>query len=273
MANYKSYRLMNRLTDLFERKEKDILNIYFTAGYPKLEDTLIILKKLEETGVDMVEIGMPYSDPLADGATIQQTSQVALQNGMTLDRLFEQLSKMRQTVQLPVVLMGYFNQVLQYGEERFFERCAQVGIDGLILPDLPLREYELKYKSLFEAYNLKATFLMTPQTSPQRVKKITQLSSAFIYAVSSSSTTGKQTGFQTKQLDYFKQVQTIRNTGNSVLIGFGISNQETYEQACEYASGAIIGSAFLRALANGDDLETSIENFIQSIRPISVPTI
>ncbi|MCH2046786.1 MAG: tryptophan synthase subunit alpha, partial [Saprospiraceae bacterium] len=160
---------MNRLTNLFERKKRDILNIYFTAGYPNLNDTLVILKRLEELGVDMVEIGMPYSDPLADGATIQQTSQLALKNGMTLDILFEQLATMRSTIQLPVVLMGYFNQVLQYGEERFFEQCSKVGIDGLILPDLPLIEYELKYKQLFETYNLKATFLITPQTTTPRV--------------------------------------------------------------------------------------------------------
>jgi len=256
---------MNRLTALFEQKKEHILNIYFTAGFPKLEDTTQIIKYLADSGVDLIEIGMPYSDPLADGPTIQQSGQKAIENGMTLDHLFQQVQGVRQHTQIPLVLMGYFNQVMQYGEQRFINRCVEVGIDGLILPDLPVYEYETLYKDAIEKADLKVSFLITPQTSEERIRQIDELSSSFIYVVSNSSITGAKSDISEQQIAYFNRINAMQ-LKNPRLIGFGISNHATYSTACQYASGAIIGSAFIRMLEKAKNLEKDIEAFVDMVR-------
>ena len=255
---------MNRIKDLFKRKSKNILSIYFTAGFPELNSSMEILKQLEESGVDMVELGMPFSDPLADGPVIQHSSEVALQNGMNMDLLFEQTKEFRKHISIPVILMGYLNPLLQYGVEKFLQRAAENGFDGLIIPDLPLREYELHYKQLFEKYNLKNIFLITPNTTEERIKKIDALSDGFIYLVSTAGTTGARDSFSTEQQDYFKRIAFYK-LDNPLLAGFGISNSKTFEQACLHTNGAIIGSAFIKALQAGD-YKLQIEKFISSIK-------
>jgi len=197
---------MNRLERLFERKSADILNIYFTAGYPGLEDTVPLIRALDEAGADLIEVGMPYSDPLADGPTIQESGQAAIRNGMSIPKLFEQLKEVRQYTDIPLVLMGYFNPVMQYGEQRFFEHCAEAGIDGLILPDLPVYEYEHFYKAQIEEAGLQISFLITPQTSEERIRKIDELSTGFVYMVSDASITGAKRGISPKQIEYFERV-------------------------------------------------------------------
>jgi tryptophan synthase alpha chain len=257
---------MNRLNRLFQQKKEDILNIYFTAGFPRLEDTGTIILALEKTGVDLIEVGMPYSDPLADGPTIQQSGQVALKNGMTLPLLFEQMQAVRRETEIPLVLMGYFNQVMQYGEEAFIRKCIEVGVDGVILPDLPLFEYETYYRKMFEKYGLGISFLITPQTSEERIRKIDDLARGFIYVVSDSSITGAKEGISDKQLSYFQRIRGLQ-LKNPRLIGFGISDHETFAMACRYANGAIIGSAFIKALAEGgDDIEKAARDFVVKIR-------
>ena len=201
---------MNRIVELFQKKDQDILNIYFTAGYPQLQDTTTIIRALEEAGVDLIEIGMPYSDPLADGPTIQESGTQAIKNGMTLDLLFQQIEEVRQHSEIPLVMMGYFNQVMQYGEEKFFKRVAEVGVDGLILPDLPIFEYETFYKDMLEANDLTISFLITPQTSEERIRKIDALTRGFIYMVSNSSITGAKTGISEAQLAYFNRVNDMQ---------------------------------------------------------------
>lgn len=256
---------MNRLTALFEEKKEQILNIYFTAGFPNLEDTVQIINSLANSGVDLVEIGMPYSDPLADGPTIQKSGQKAIENGMTLDHLFTQVKEARKHTQIPLVLMGYFNQVMQYGEQRFIQKCAEVGIDGLILPDLPVYEYEALYKEAIEKADLKVSFLITPQTSKERIRQIDDLSSSFIYMVSNSSITGAKSDISEQQIAYFNRINAMQ-LKNPRLIGFGISNHATYSTACQYASGAIIGSAFIRMLEQSENLEQDIERFVSMVR-------
>lgn len=253
---------MNRIKDTLD-KNKKLLSIYFTAGYPNLNDTVPILKQLQDDGVDMVEIGLPFSDPLADGPTIQDSSTQALKNGMSTDVLFGQLKNIRETIHIPLILMGYFNPMLQYGISEFCERCKEVGIDGLIIPDLPLEEYLNHYKDTFEAYGLKMIFLITPQTSNERIRKIDQHSDAFIYMVSSASTTGAKSGFGEEQKAYFKRIQEMK-LRNPQIVGFGISNAHTFNQATESAKGAIIGSAFIKAVT-GDGL-SGITPFLGSIR-------
>lgn len=260
---------MNRLDQLFAKKNKDLLNIYFTAGYPGLMDTEQIILSLEKAGVDLIEIGMPYSDPLADGPTIQESGETALKNGMKLDLLFTQVAAARQKTEVPLVLMGYFNQMMQYGEDKFLSKCAEIGIDGLIIPDLPTFEYEAYYKALFEQYNLRISFLITPQTSSDRILKIAELSSGFIYMVSNSSITGAKTSISDKQLDYFNRINKL-DLKNPKLIGFGISSHDTFSTACQYANGAIIGSAFIKALKSTQNLDQSIQGFVQMIRGKSV---
>jgi len=256
---------MNRLDQLFAEKQSDILNIYFTAGYPQLEDTGRIIKALAENGVDLIEVGMPYSDPLADGPTIQQSGQQALKNGMTLPLLFEQIEAVRKEVEIPLILMGYFNQVMQYGERRFFERCASAGIDGLILPDLPIYEYENFYREMVEANGLRTSFLMTPQTNEARIREIDRLSTGFVYMVSDASITGAKRGLSEKQLEYFQRINQMQ-LDSPRLIGFGISDHNSFSTACQYANGAIIGSAFIRALAEGNNISDTIIQFVNSIR-------
>lgn len=255
---------MNRLDRLFQQKQKDILNIYFTAGYPNLEDTQTIILKLEESGADLIEIGMPYSDPLADGPTIQESGQVAIQNGMTLDILFRQIAEVRKQSEIPLVLMGYFNQVMQYGEARFFAKCAEAGIDGLILPDLPMDVYESDYQSLISDADLRISFLITPQTNEERILKTDELSTGFVYMVSRAAITGAKSGIDQQQIDYFNRINAME-LQSPILIGFGISSHETFKTACQYANGAIIGSAFIKALPQGVSIEPAIHNFVERI--------
>ncbi|WP_276392863.1 tryptophan synthase subunit alpha [Eudoraea chungangensis] len=254
---------MNNRIQLKLQEKQDLLSIYFTAGYPQLNDTVPIMEALEKAGVDMIEIGLPFSDPLADGPTIQQSSTKALRNGMNTEVLFEQLKTVRNTISIPLIIMGYFNPVLQYGVEAFCKNCADIGIDGLILPDLPLDVYKNEYESIFKKYNLLNMFLITPQTSVKRINEIDAASKGFIYMVSSASTTGAQDGFGDKQAKYFHRIQEM-NLNNPQIVGFGISNAETFKQATTYAKGAIIGSAFIKMLNN--DGVIGIADFIKKIR-------
>ena len=254
----------NRIDQLFETKKNNILNIFFTAGHPKLEDTIRIIKDLEQAGVDLIEIGMPYSDPLADGLTIQKSSSTALANGMELDVLFEQIKTARQTATVPLILMGYFNQMMQYGIDKFCGACRDTGVDGLIIPDLPMDIYEEEFQEKIRSYGLNVSFLITPQTSDERIQYADKLSDGFIYMVSSSSTTGAKQSIKNNQLDYFKRINSM-NLATPRLIGFGISNHATYARACEYSNGAIIGSAFINRL-NEDASVESILGFVKMVR-------
>ncbi|MCC4214336.1 tryptophan synthase subunit alpha [Leeuwenhoekiella parthenopeia] len=254
---------MNRINKKLQ-EDKKLLSIYFTAGYPKLQDTTTVIHELVKAGVDMIEIGLPFSDPLADGPTIQESSTAALKNGMTTSTLFEQIKDIRKTVDIPLIVMGYFNPMLQYGVEEFCAKCAEIGIDGLIMPDLPLAEYEMHYKAIFEKYDLKMIFLITPQTSDARIRQIDAASDAFIYMVSSASTTGKTSGFSTVQTDYFERIAKLQ-LKNPQIVGFGIKDEDTFKAATQTAKGAIIGSAFIKALT-ADGIE-GIGRFISTIRP------
>jgi len=256
---------MNRLEHLFATKKKDILNVYFTAGHPNLNDTETIILTLEEAGVDLIELGMPYSDPMADGPTIQNSSMAALKNGMTVELIFKQTEDVRQKSNIPLIMMGYFNQVMQYGEERFFRKCAAVGVDGLILPDLPVYVFEEKYKALFEELNLRISFLISPQTNEARIRQIDDLTRGFIYMVSSSSITGAKSGISEEQMAYFNRINDMQ-LKNPRLIGFGISDHQTYATACQFSSGAIIGSAFIKTLDQAKDLKSAIKGFVEMVR-------
>lgn len=257
---------MNRLQALFQKTTKDILSIYFTAGYPKLDDTVSILQELQKAGVDFVEIGMPFSDPVADGPTIQHSSEVALANGMTVKLLFDQLKDIRKTISIPLVLMGYINPVLQYGIEAFCAKCGEIGIDGVILPDMPMQIFLDEYKTHFDKYGLKNIFLVTPQSSDERIRWIDDHSEAFIYLVSSYSTTGSASSINNNQIDYFKRTESL-GLQNPRIVGFGISNASNFKTATQYANGAIIGSAFVKALGDeSQDLSTRIQQFIQGIK-------
>lgn len=255
----------NRLQKLFAEKQQNLLSVYFTAGYPNLNDTVDIILELEKNGVGLIELGMPFSDPLADGPTIQQSGEAALRNGMTIPKLFEQLKDIRQKTQIPLVLMGYLNPVMQYGVARFCQKCSEVGIDGLILPDLPLLDYVREYKAIFEENNLSKIFLVTPQTPEARIREIDSHTNGFIYMVSSASTTGSTTGKAVADTGYFERVASmkLRNPG---IIGFGIHDRHTFTQACNHAQGAIIGSAFIKALTKEGSLQQNIASFIQSIK-------
>ncbi len=254
----------NRIDKLFQEKKERILSVYFTAGYPKLDDTVPLIQALQSNGVDLIEIGMPFSDPVADGPVIQNSSLIALQNGMSIRKLFGQLKDIRQLVDIPLILMGYINPVLQYGVDAFCKKCNEVGIDGLIIPDLPLSVYQEEYKAIFEANNLHNIFLITPQTSDERIRLIDEASSGFIYMVSSNATTGAQASVSDFQKRYFERINSL-TLKNQRLIGFGISNAETFGNACRYANGAIIGSAFVKALEGSDSLEQKVSGFINSI--------
>lgn len=254
----------NRINKLFQEKKERVLSVYFTAGYPNLEDTVPVIQELVKNGVDLIEIGMPFSDPVADGPVIQHSSLIALQNGMSIRKLFDQLKDIRKTVKIPLILMGYINPVLQYGVEAFCQKCNEIGIDGLIIPDLPMDVYQEEFKSIFEANNLHNIFLITPQTSEERLKVIDHASSGFIYMVSSNATTGAKASVSDFQKQYFERVNSMA-LKNPRMIGFGISNTETFENACQYASGAIIGSAFVKALEGEKSLEQKVSDFINSI--------
>ncbi len=260
---------MTRIEELFKHKQQKVLNVYCTAGFPKLESTLEVMKALQQNGADLIELGMPYSDPLADGEVIQQSGAVALNNGMTIAKLFEQLKDFRSDSSplgaggLPVILMGYMNPVLQFGFENFCAKAAEVGIDGLILPDLPMYEYETEYGKIIKKYNLNLIFLVTPETKEDRLRQIDALSTGFLYAVSSSSTTGNNKDISGQEA-YFQKLQAM-NLKNPVLVGFGIKDRQTFEAACKYTNGAIIGSAYIKALGNGKDINTATKEFLQTI--------
>lgn len=251
---------MTRLQQLFQHK-KSILSIYYTAGYPNLGDTITIAEALEASGADLLEIGFPYSDPVADGPTIQASSKQALDNGMDLKTLFQQLKDLRKTVSIPVLLMGYVNPMLQFGVENFCKACAETGIDGCIVPDLPMVEYEELYEPIFTKYGLSNIFLITPQTAAERIQKIDSLSKGFIYLLSSSATTGQHLQVSNHTEAYFSRIADLK-LKNPTMIGFGISSKETFDKACQYANGAIIGSAFVKAL-DANDLRGSVETFMK----------
>jgi tryptophan synthase alpha chain len=253
---------MNRINQKLQ-EDKKLLSIYFTAGFPQLNDTVSILNKLEKCGVDFIEIGLPFSDPLADGPTIQESSTTALKNGMTSEILFEQLKDIRKTVSIPLIIMGYFNPIMQYGVQAFCKKCAEIGIDGLIVPDLPVKEYNEHYKTTFEENGLINVFLITPQTSDERIRFIDEISNGFIYMVSSASVTGSQSSFGNTQNEYFERIDTM-NLKSPQIVGFGISNSETFQQATGSAKGAIIGSAFIKHITE-NGLE-SIDQFVSGIR-------
>jgi tryptophan synthase alpha chain len=256
--------MSNRINELFATKKNKILSIYFTAGYPNLKDTVKIIQTLENSGVDLIEIGMPFSDPLADGPVIQDSSTIALANGMSIPILFEQIKSIRKTVKIPLILMGYINPIMQYGIEKFARKASAIGIDGVIIPDLPLQEYEEEYKLIFENCNLRNVFLITPQTSTERIKLIDLYSDGFIYMVSSSSTTGSKNGASDSQIGYFDRIKAMK-LKNPTMIGFGISDQKSFNKACDYANGAIIGTAFIKALTNIKDVEKATSDFVKSI--------
>lgn len=254
--------MMNRINIKLEENKK-ILSIYFSAGYPNLNDTVQIIEDLEKSSVDMIEIGLPFSDPLADGPTIQESSTKALHNGMTTKLLFDQLANIRQSVKIPLIIMGYFNPMLQYGVEEFCKKCQEIGIDGLIIPDLPVAIYAENYKEIFEKYGLINIFLITPQTSIDRIRFIDEVSNGFIYMVSSASVTGSSSGFGAEQESYFERIAQM-NLKNEQIIGFGINNKETFLQATQFAKGAIIGSAFIKHLTKNGTGKTS--DFVAAIK-------
>ncbi len=243
---------------------KNILNIYLTAGFPKLHDTVLIAEELEKNGVSMIEIGMPFSDPLADGPTIQHSSEIAIKNGITLAIIFEQITAIRKNSNIPIVMMGYYNQILQFGETEFFEKAKQVGVNGFIIPDLPLDIYTKKYKKQLEQLDLDMVFLITPQTTDARIKELDNASGGFLYVVSSFAITGEKKDIHQKQIAYFKRLKTLHLT-KPTLIGFGIHDKATFDTACQYANGAIIGSAFIKAIAKSTDLKKTIKQFIGNI--------
>lgn len=255
---------MSKLAGLFSRKQKNILNVYCTAGFPALHDTLPVMKSLQRNGVDLIELGIPYSDPLADGPVIQASGLRALENGMSIGVLLDQLKDFRKEIVVPVVLMGYLNPILQFGFERFCEKAAAVGIDGLIIPDIPVWEYENEYRAILQLHGLDFIFLVTPETSEERVKQLDSLSSGFLYAVSSSSITGTEKNFAAVE-DYLKRLGTL-SLKNPVLVGFGIKDKSSFDEACRFANGAIIGSAYIKALQSNNNIEEATATFINGIR-------
>ena len=255
---------MSKLRELFKKRDSRLLNVYCTAGYPKLNSTLEVMKALQENGADIIELGMPYSDPLADGPVIQQSSSLALANGMTIKKLFEQLKDFRKKISVPVVLMGYMNPILQYGFEKFCADAASAGIDGLILPDLPEHEFETEYGAIIKKNGLDFIFLVTPETSEERIKKLDELSTGFLYAVSSSSTTGSDKNM-TDVKSYLQKLKSL-NLKNPVLVGFGIKDKTTFEAACANANGAIIGTAYIKALAEAGNVADITRKFLETIR-------
>jgi tryptophan synthase alpha chain len=255
---------MSRLANLFASKQKNILNVYCTAGYPHLNSTIDMIEILSENGVDIIELGMPYSDPLADGPVIQQSGNIALANGMTIAVLFDQLKTLRQVSKVPIILMGYMNPVLQYGFEKFCKDAAAVGVDGLILPDLPEYEFETEYGAIIKANGLDFIFLVTPETSEERVRKLDDLSTGFLYAVSSSATTGKDKDFNAVET-YLQKLDSM-SLKNPVLVGFGIKDRSTFQSACKHANGAIIGTAFIQALEGSENLKATVKQFLATVQ-------
>jgi tryptophan synthase alpha chain len=254
---------VGRIQELFKRKQSGILNVYCTAGYPKPNSTLEVMKSLQANGADLIELGMPYSDPLADGPVIQASSSTALANGMTIHKLFEQLKDFRKEIDLPVVLMGYLNPLIQYGFEKFCAKAAEVGIDGLIIPDIPMFEFENEYRTIVTKYGLDFIFLVTPETTEERLRKLDGLSTGFLYAVSSSSITGSDKDFKLVK-QYLERLKGMK-LKNPVLVGFGIKDKETFTAACKYANGAIIGSAYIKALDGAERVEEKTKQFLESV--------
>ena len=255
---------MNRIHTLFKEKDSRVLSIYFTAGFPELESTMEIMEAIQAGGADIIEIGVPYSDPVADGPTIQDSNMIALENGISLKKIFEQLKGFRAKIHIPVVMMGYLNPIMQYGMEEFCKKCKEVGVDGLILPDLPMQQFIDDYKALFEEYGLVNTFLISPQTSEKRIREIDQNTNGFIYMVSSHSITGAKAGISEEQIAYFERVKAM-NLKNPRLIGFGISDAETFSKASEYSNGAIIGSAFIKTVKGSKNLNEDIQKYLKSV--------
>ena len=255
---------MNRIKEKLQ-EDKKLLSIYFTSGYPEINDTVEIIKSLEKNGVDFIEIGLPFSDPLADGPTIQESSTIALKSGMTTNKLFEQLKDIRSEVSIPLIIMGYFNPILQFGVEKFCAKCEEVGIDGLIIPDLPVDVYNDNYKAIFDKHGLKNIFLITPQTSEERIRFIDEVSDGFIYMVSTASVTGSTKGFGEETKTYFKRIADMK-LKNPQVVGFGISDEDTFNDATKFAKGAIIGSAFIKHLNQHG--KNNIEDFVKSVRPV-----
>ena len=255
---------MSRLKELFQRKKSMVLSVYCTAGFPRFDSTMEVMQALQDSGVDMIELGMPYSDPLADGPVIQASATAALANGMSVNRLFEQLTDMRATIKMPVLLMGYLNPILQYGFEKFCEAAAVAGIDGLILPDLPMHEFEEEYGPVIKRHGLDFVFLVTPETSEERIRKFDSLSTGFLYAVSSSSTTGGGQNL-TDQQDYFHRLEQMK-LSNPVLVGFGVRDRASFEAACLHTNGAIIGTAYIRAIGQSADIRKATKEFLGSIK-------
>ncbi|MDR1202144.1 MAG: tryptophan synthase subunit alpha [Tannerellaceae bacterium] len=253
---------MNRINQLFQTKKSEIISVYFTAGYPQLTDTVNILKALQEKGIDLVEIGIPFSDPMADGPVIQEASTIALRNGMSLRLLFEQLKDIRKEVQIPLIFMGYLNPIMQYGYANFCKKCAETGIDGVIIPDLPFADYISDYKPISEQSGLKTIMLITPETSEERIRLIDENTDGFIYMVSSAAVTGAQKSFDEQKQAYFQRINAM-NLRNPRLVGFGISNKETYNAATTHASGAIIGSKFIQLLNKEATPETAIDKLFE----------
>ncbi len=256
---------MNRIKKLFSEKKENILSVYFTAGFPKLNDTVPVLKQLEASGVDMVEIGIPFSDPVADGSIIQHSGACALANGMRVEVLFEQLKEIRGQVKMPLVIMSYLNPVFQYGMKRFCADCEKAGIDGIILPDLPMLEYQKNYQELFEKHGLKMIFLISPQTSDARIREIDAVSDAFIYMVASASVTGTKKGVSEEQIAYFERVKKL-GLKNPLVVGFGISGHDDYATVSRYVPGVIVGSAFIKSLGDSENHKRDIDSFVKSIR-------
>jgi tryptophan synthase alpha chain len=252
---------MKKINSLLVEKN-NLLSIYFTCGFPKLDDTVKVISELEKSGVDFIEVGLPYSDPLADGPTIQDSSQKALENGINLDVVFEQLMTIKETNKTPLVLMGYLNQMLKYGEDKFCKKVIECGIDTLIIPDLPMVEFENHYQQLFDRYGLTNVFLITPNTSAKRIKKIDSYTKAFIYVVASSSITGAKGEISNQQIAYFKRIKNM-DLQSKLIVGFGISDKSTFNTACTYANGAIIGSAFIKYID-----KNGIEKITDFIKPI-----
>ncbi|MCM8872531.1 MAG: tryptophan synthase subunit alpha [Paludibacteraceae bacterium] len=256
---------MNRINKLFKEKGKNILSVYFTAGYPNLNDTVEIIRQLSSKGVDLIEIGVPFSDPLADGPVIQHSSQVALKNGMSVKLLFEQLKDIRKVTDIPLVLMGYVNPIIHFGFENFCQKAQEVGIDGFIIPDLPMLEYQREFKPVSDKYGIENVFLITPETSAERIRVVDENTNAFIYMVSSASTTGVQKSFEGAKEEYFNRIKSM-NLKNPAMIGFGISNKQTFESACKYSSGAIIGSAFIKSLDETSSVSDAVDLLLKRLK-------
>ncbi len=257
--------MKNRIKELFKKKKKNILSVFYTAGFPTLQSTARIAEALETAGADIIEIGVPYSDPIADGPTIQDSNKVALRNGITLALIIDQVKELRKSVNLPVILMGYVNPVMQYGVEKFAKDASGAGVDGVILPDLPMDAYLAEYKKLFDQLNISNTFLISPTTSEERIRKVDAETDGFIYAVSASSITGAKGAFEPEQLAYFKKLRDLK-LKNPYLIGFGISNHATFSTASSYGAGAIVGSAFIHMLQQSKNIESDTAAFVVSLR-------